>query len=434
MQRRALAPVLLATALAAIPALPVSAQSDMGTAEGGESLFDWLETRQDKKSDGSGMSFDETSVAEHDALACAAGMGCEGLGVNQDDALVLTGHDTADTAREAYREQYGEPLSDQGSPSDGDAASNNEMSFDDTSVAEHDALACAAGMGCEGLGVNQDDALVLTGHDTADTAREAYREQYGEPLSDRDPPIDGDGADQTGAGNEAEQDGSLFDRVETGQKDGSSGNEMSFDDTSVAEHDALACAAGMGCEGLGVNQDDALVLTGHDTADTAREAFREKYGDQESSTAEEATEPDLSVDTKDGDMSFTEDDVTDDGADMSFSEDEVVQDGSNMSFTEEEALDNQDGALPENRFTDADITSFSQEERALWACAAAFGCKGAAAGLTPHQALHRLELPDFSYEWPLAACATNAPGACEEIGISLMDAMRIMSHLANPNR
>ena len=112
----------------------------------------------------------------------------------------------------------------------------------------------------------------------------------------------------------------------------------------------------------------------------------------------------------------------------------MVQDGSNMSFTEEEALDNQDGALPENRFTDADITSFSQEERALWACAAAFGCKGAAAGLTPHQALHRLELPDFSYEWPLAACATNAPGACEEIGISLMDAMRIMSHLANPNR
>ena len=196
---------------------------------------------------------------------------------------------------------------------------------------------------------------------------------------------------------------------------------MSFDETSIAEHDALACAAGLGCEGLGVNQGDALVLTGHNTVDTARQAYQEQYGEPLSDSTEPAPDQHLSVDTQGGDLS-------------SFTEDEAIGDGPNMSFSEEDVLGNESAQASGDRFTDAGIAAFSPEEDALWACAAAFGCNGAAAGLTPHQALHQLGLPDYSYEWPLAACATNAPGACEEMGISLLDAMRIMSHLANPNR
>ncbi|MCD7060698.1 hypothetical protein [Pelagibacterium xiamenense] len=313
-------------------------------------------------------------------------------------------------------------------------AESGGMSFDETAIAEHDALACAAGFGCEGLGVNQDDALVLTGHNTADTAREAYREQYGEPLSDSTDPVDGDDGNPSGSGDETQRDESLFDRVEAGQEDASSDDGMSFDETSIAEHDALACAAGLGCEGLGVDQEDALVLTGHNTSETAREAYQEQYGEPLSDNTEPGPDQDLSVDTQGGDMSFTDGDMSEDSGSMAFDEDEVGEDGADMSFTEEDVLTNETDASHGNRFTEGEIAAFSPEEDELWACAAAFGCNGAAAGLTPHQALHRLGLPDFSYEWPLAACATNAPGACEEIGISLMDAMRIMSHLANPNR
>ena len=133
MSHSALAPLLLAAALTAIPALPAWAQREMSfseaESEGGESLFDRLEPQQGAQSGSGEMSFDETSIAEHDALACAAGLGCEGLGVNRDDALVLTGHNTADTARQAYQEKYGEPISEGGAgnpSSSGDEANRTK--------------------------------------------------------------------------------------------------------------------------------------------------------------------------------------------------------------------------------------------------------------------------------------------------------------------
>ena len=299
-----------------------------------------------------------------------------------------------------------------------ESSESGKMDFDEASVAEHDALACAAGLGCEGLAVSQDDALVLTGHNDAEGAREAYIEQYGDADALEPEPsneIGEGGADS--AADEPQGKDSLFERVE-GSESGKKAVE--FDEASVAEHDALACAAGLGCEGLAVSQDEALVLTGHNTAEDAREAYQEVYGNPEPESEEEGARQDLSVDVKDGGMSFTEDEATDGGGDMSFTEEEVGSD--------------EDSGLSGEKFTNAEIASFTREQDELWACAAAFGCKGAASGLTPHEALHRLGLPEYSYEWPLAACATNAPGACDEMGISLNDALRIMSHLANPNR
>ncbi|WP_367718250.1 hypothetical protein AB2N04_08215 [Nitratireductor sp. GISD-1A_MAKvit] len=196
---------------------------------------------------------------------------------------------------------------------------------------------------------------------------------------------------------------------------------MSFtEEEAVTEQDALACAAGLGCEGLAVSQDEALVLTGHNRAETALEEYRNQFG-----------EPDLKREKEGSNQTQA---ATPNRGHMSFTEDEVGENAGGMSFDEEEVRGNQEGAPTGDRFTSAEIASFTREEDELWACAAAFGCKGAAADLTPHEALHLLGLPQYSYEWPLAACAANASGACDEMGLSMGDALRIMSHLANPNR
>ncbi len=355
--RHCLISILLVTALVGDSMPRVWAQGEMSfteeeAAEDGESLFEELESKQKNEAVPDGANTDWRDVTDRDVLGCAAGFGCEGLGVSRDDAVVLTGHETAEGARKAYQEQY----------------------------------------------ENRD----------ADST---------EQVSDKDPSADENRGGMSFTEDEVFEDGeSLFDELESEQGNEPVPDGVRTDWRNITDRDALGCAAGFGCEGLGVSQDDAVVLTGHENAEDARKAYREQYGNADA----DSTEQDLSVDGKRGEMSFTEDEVTEDGA--------------KMSFTEEEVQDTKGQAPTEERFTDAGIASFSQEEDELWACTAGFGCKGAAVGLTPHEALHRLGLPEYSYKWPLAACATSAPGACEEMGISLKDALRIMSHLANPNR
>ncbi|KFB08990.1 hypothetical protein [Nitratireductor basaltis] len=353
--------------------------------------------------------------------------------------MILTAGAQNDMSFTAEEVERGESLFDRIDAAQEDGTGGEAVGFDEGAVAEHDALACAAGLGCEGLAVSQDDALVLTGHDSTEAARKTYQKQYGTQDSQAEEQVQGEDREAMSfSEDEVVKEGeSLFDRVDAMQENGTGGEAVGFDEGAVAEHDALACAAGLGCEGLAVSQDEALVLTGHDSAEGARKTYLEQYGTEDSQAEDPIQGEDLSVDADEGDMSFSEEEVGEDHDAMSFSEDEVADDANGqaeMSFTEEEAQDG-DGRPPlENRFSEAEIAAFSKEEDALWSCAAGFGCKGAAAGLTPHQAVHRLGLPEYSYEWPLAACATNTPGACAEIGISLMDAMRIMSHLANPNR
>lgn len=139
-------------------------------------------------------SAQQSSDSDIEALRCAAGFGCHGLAVTEGEAQVLIGVGSRQEARDAYALNHPDAYFADTLPEEGEAGNPVELDklegrddivlFPEGGKGADDGLksqwSCAAGYGCDGLAVDQQEALALVDAADVEDARDQYALKYPE--------------------------------------------------------------------------------------------------------------------------------------------------------------------------------------------------------------------------------------------------------------
>ncbi|WP_127522159.1 hypothetical protein [Mesorhizobium sp. Z1-4] len=136
----------------------------------------------------------QSSDGQIETFRCAAGYGCHGLAVGESEARVLIGAGSRQEARDAYALNHPDAYFADTLPEEGEAGNPVELDklegrddivlFPEGGKAPDNGLksqwSCAAGYGCDGLTVDQQEALALVDATDAEHARDQYALKYPE--------------------------------------------------------------------------------------------------------------------------------------------------------------------------------------------------------------------------------------------------------------